>query len=119
MSYFIATEDVVANAFIHRLAQGGSRFLTYDELECYGNRVVNLLNDMDHQTVWFCSRSRTDYILRLYSDFFHEIGIDNKMGIYLNTGVIAEGLIIKFQGCLPLDVLMVFCDSSLMLNLES
>ena len=111
MQFFIGIEDLAANALISVLsAAPRRRFLTYSELEEYGNMVVKILNRKEDRAVLILSRSNTNAMFRDYSDFFEEKEQNGKLGIYLREEKSVDDLIAKFRGYLALDVLLAFVD---------
>lgn len=105
MCFYIGIEDLVANALIFSLEKG-KNFLTYDEIENYGTKVVQILNEKGEKAVLILSRESTNALFRNYSEFFEERKIRNTMGIALKEGKQVKDLIIQFRGYLALDVLM-------------
>lgn len=111
MCFYIGIEDLAANALIEVLSEGGRRFLTYREIEAYGNKVIELLNEQkSEKAVLILSRDNTAAMYRDYSDFFEEKEENGERGIYLKAEKTREDLIAGFRGYLPLDVLLAFVD---------
>lgn len=110
MRFFIGIEDLAANALIGVLSTGDRRFLTYREIEAYGNKVIEILNESEEKAVLILSRDNTTAMFNDYSDFFVEQVRDGELGIYLKDEKTAEDLITGFRGYLALDVLMAFVD---------
>jgi hypothetical protein len=103
--YHIGMDDVIANAFIESIKQNGNRFLTYKQIDDYGNKVADLIRkDSDV----FVDKSNTDIVLTDYADFFSEQTIDGALGIELKREKSISDLINQFRGYLPLDVLRAF-----------
>lgn len=103
--YYIGMDDVIANAFIESIKQNGNRFLTYKQIDDYGNKVADLIRkDSDV----FVDKSNTDIVLTDYADFFSEQTIDGALGIELKREKSISDLINQFRGYLPLDVLRAF-----------
>lgn len=110
MRFFIGIEDLAANALIEVLAKGNRRFLTYREIEAYGNKVVEILNENEEKAVLILSRNNTHAMFSDYSDFFKEQEQDGERGIFLKEEKSVEDLITAFRGYLALDVLLAFVD---------
>lgn len=110
MSFFIGIEDLAANALIEVFSTLERRFLSYREIEAYGNKVLEILNTGDEKAVLILSRSNTSAMYRDYSDFFEEKLLDGERGIYLREGKTDKDLIMSFRGYLPLSVLLAFVD---------
>ena len=110
MGFFIGIEDLAANALIEVLSAGERRFLTYSEIETYGNKVVEILGEDGDHAVLILSRDNTSAMFRNYSDFCDERVKDGKRGIYLREGKNVIDLIDNFRGYLPLNVLLAFID---------
>ena len=109
MPLFIEIDDLAANALIE-VFDDGRRFLTYQELEEYGNAVVHILNANRADAVLLLSRNRTNDMYRDYSEFFEEIDDKGKRGVRLKKGKSRGDLIDTFRGYLPLSVLLAFVD---------
>lgn len=110
MCFYIGIEDLAANALIELLRKNQRNYLTYDELEDYGTRVVRLLSEQGEKAILLLSRDNTNALFRDYSDFFEEDSFDGKRGIRLKEGKGREDLIIQFRGYLAVDVLMALVD---------
>ncbi|MFR5134429.1 MAG: hypothetical protein ACLTEG_04925 [Acutalibacter sp.] len=110
MRFFIGIEDLAANALIEVLSTKNRRFLTYQEVEAYGNKVVEILNVDEEKAVLILSRNNTNAMFSDYSDFFEEREQEGQRGIYLKENKTAEDLITRFRGYLALDVLLAFVD---------
>lgn len=102
--FYIGIEDLAALALIQALKQG-KRFLSYDAIEAYGNRVIRRLEDNRKKAVLILSRESTNEMFRNYSDFFVEKVENGMLGIALCDGKTTDDLIDKFCGYLALDVL--------------
>ena len=112
MCFYIGIEDLAANALIEVLRRSQKKFLTYKEIENYGSKVVELLNEKDEKAVLILSRESTNALFRNYSDFFVERNVGGEMGIELREEVTLENLITQFRGYLALDVLMAFVNDN-------
>lgn len=108
MCFYIGIEDLAANAMIEVLKKSKRRFLTYEEIENYGARVLQILNENDEKAVLILSRDCTNEFYRNYSDFFEETEINKHRGISLKENKEVEDLIKVFRGYLALDVLLAF-----------
>lgn len=102
--FYIGIEDIAAVALIQAL-QENCRFLSYDAIEAYGNRVIHRLQKNDKKAVLILSRESTNEMFRNYSDFFTEKTENGKKGIALNNDKTVQDLINKFCGYLAWDVL--------------
>ena len=112
MCFYIGIEDLAANALIESMRRAEKNFLTYKEIENYGSKVVELLNEKGERAVLILSRESTSALFRNYSDFFEEKEFDGKLGIELKQEVTLLDLINQFRGYLALDVLMAFVNDS-------
>lgn len=112
MCFYIGIEDLAANALIESLRRAKKTFLTYKEIENYGSRVVELLNEKGEKAVLILSRESTNALFRNYSKFFKEKNVNGEKGIELNEEVTLENLINQFRGYLALDVLMAFVNDN-------
>ena len=102
--FHIGIEDLAANAFIALLQEDEKcNFITYDELELYGEQAVKVLAE---KATLLLSRNHTNAIFRDCSDFFEE----EKQGIRLKADKNRKALIDRFRGYLPIDVLLALMD---------
>jgi hypothetical protein len=105
--FYIRIEDLAANAFIELLQRDESRrFVTYDELERYGEQAVKVLAEKGEKAALLLSRNRTDAMFCDCSDFFEE----ERQGIRLKADKDRKALIDHFRGYLPIDVLLALVD---------
>ncbi|MDR1992879.1 MAG: hypothetical protein LBQ98_05200 [Nitrososphaerota archaeon] len=98
---------MAANALIEILTKSGNRFVTYEDLEKYGEAVVNILQEKDEKVVLILSRESTRVMFRNYSNIFE----DANNGISLKEGVEISDLITQFRGYLAWDVLLALIDN--------
>lgn len=110
MCYYIGIEDLVANALIEKISNSDVRFISYQEIESYGAKVVEVLGNKREKAILIFSRESTSMFLRDYSDYFEETDNGHILGIKLKDNVKIEELISEFRGYLPLDVLLAFLD---------
>lgn len=108
MCFYIGIEDLAANALIESLKKSQRSFLTYEEIENYGSKVIELLTEKGEKAVLILSRECTNAMFRNYSEYFEEQTNCGVKGIALKSGVEVEDLIEKFRGYLAIDVLMAF-----------
>ena len=109
MCVYIGIEDLASNALIEIMSENESkRFVSYIELESYGNEVVNFLTAKGEKAVLILSRESTNAMFRNYSDIFKETVKSEQLGIELKEGITVEALIRKFRGYLSWDVLLAF-----------
>lgn len=105
--FYIRIEDLAANAFIELLQRDESRrFVTYDELEHYGEQAVKVLAEKGEKAALLLSRNHTEAMFCDYSDFFEE----ERQGIRLKADKDRKALIDHFRGYLPIDVLLALVD---------
>lgn len=109
MCFYIGIEDLAANAMIEALrCDQGDRFLSYSQIESYGNEVVEILKEKNEKAVLVLSRNHTDALFKNYSEFFVESERNGNKGIMLRNGKQVDDLIRHFRGYLALDVLLAF-----------
>ncbi len=112
MAFKIGIEDLVANALIENLKTDATKkFVSYNEIESYGAKVVKFLTDEQNEAILIFSRANTNQMLHDYSDFFEEIEIENKLGIKLKETATLDSLISTFRGYLTLTLLKAFINS--------
>lgn len=112
MCFYIGIEDLAANALIESMRRLEKGFLTYEEIESYGSKVIEFLNEKNEKAILILSRESTNALFRNYSDYFEEKMVDGEMGINLKENVSLDELIMRFRGYLALDVLMAFVNES-------
>ena len=110
MCFYIGIEDLAANALIEALEQGCKSFLTYEKIESYGSKVVEILGEKGEKAVLILSRNDTNNFYRNYSEFFEEKIENGKAGIILKKGKTVKDLIEHFRGYIALNLLIAFCD---------
>lgn len=111
MCYYIGIEDLAANGLIESLKKGNRRFLSYEEIEEYGSKVVQILYENGEKAILILSRDKTTAFFRNYSKFFTEKEKNGVKGIALQENVKIEDLIGKFRGYLALNVLLAFVNA--------
>lgn len=112
MCFYIGIEDLAANALIEIMKKCDRKSISYNELEQYGARVVQLLSEKGEKAVLVLSRDNTHALFRDYSEFFEEIELEAGLGIQLKENKTKEDLIIQFRGYLALDVLLALVDQT-------
>ncbi len=110
MCFYIGIEDLAANALIEILTKSKKNFVTYKELEGYGNEVVSILNSKEEKAILILSRESTNDMFRNYSHIFEEQSFGEDLGIKLKDGKTVDDLIEEFRGYLAWDVLLAFVD---------
>lgn len=110
MQFQIGIEDLAANALIALINKIDCRFVSYKDIEAYGNEVVSLLNEKNEKAVLVLSRENTTMFYHDYSDFFEEKEFEGEVGIYLLEGKSVDDLLKKFCGYVALDVILALND---------
>lgn len=110
MRFLIEPVDLVANAFIAALKDRGQRFLSFQQIEAYGERVINVLKDSNDTAVLNLSRDKTGEMFEFFSRFFRAETREGCSGVRLVDGVTSGDLIREFRGYLPLNLLLAFAD---------
>ncbi len=115
MCFYIGIKDIAANGLIEMLKiNKKNRFLSYKQIEDYGNTVVRSLNQSGESAVLILSREDTSEFFRNYADFFEEsTNSEGETGILLKEGKGVTDLINQFRTYLALDVLLKFVDGNL------
>lgn len=124
MCFYIGIEDLAANALIEALKEKEKEdiskyYITFAELEQYGNRVIQHLNKQGEKAVLILSRESTSLMFRNYSDFFEEIETEKGTAISLKKGKTVIDLVVKFRTYLAFDVMMAFMATEKIEVLES
>jgi len=115
MCFYIGIKDIAANGLIEMLKiNKKNRFLSYKQIEDYGNTVVRSLNQSGESAVLILSREDTSEFFQNYADFFEEsTNSEGETGILLKEGKGVTDLINQFRTYLALDVLLKFVDGNL------
>lgn len=108
--FYIKIADVAANALIEGMKGGGDSFVSFQQIEDYGNRVLQILSENGEEGVLVFSRAETDAFFHDYADFFQPDEKNDCKGISLRSGKTVISLIRRFRGYLALDVLHAFMD---------
>ena len=124
MCFYIGIEDLAANALIEVLKKKEKEdisqyYITFSELEQYGNRVIQHLNEQGEKAILILSRESTSMMFRNYSDFFEEVETDKGTAISLKKGKTVTDLVVKFRTYLAFDVMMAFMATETVQVLES
>ena len=99
MAFRIGIEDLVANALIENLSQDTSKkFVSYDEIESYGAKVVKILMDEQEDVTLLLSRLKTSQMLQDYSNYFEEKKIDGALGVQLKDDITLENATLQPDG---------------------
>ncbi len=109
--YRISLADLAGNAFIEALKKNSNCvFLSYENIEEYGEQAVQILSEKGLAAVLDLSREKTSEFLREYSGVFFEESKNGIKGLALHSEVTSEYLIRKFRGYLAVDVLLALAD---------
>jgi CheY-like chemotaxis protein len=110
MGIRIGIEDLVANALIEMVDDNeNNREVTYSQLEQYGAKVIEKLNEKQEGAVLIISKERTNAFLHDYSDFFQvRVNEQGEKCIALVEGKTTDELRKLFRGYMSLDMLMAF-----------
>lgn len=109
--FYIGIEDLAANALITVLREDqGQTFVSYQQIESYGNKVIQVLKNNGNKAVLILSRNHTEAMFRDYSHFFEESDHLGSKGIQLKKGIEVDNLVETFRGYLALDLLLAFVD---------
>ena len=105
-------EDLAANALYGLLNKHNIRFITYNDLEYYGDILTDKLKEKGKNLVLNLSRDQTYNMYKYYSDYFEESTEDDKKGILLKCNISTDDLEKKFWGYLPYYALISFIETS-------
>ena len=108
MSYHIAIDDLVANAFIEiiKINRKNTCFLSFKQIEDYGKEVVKILRENGNEVELTLSKRNTEELLREFPDFFVQEERNGRKGVALQPDKTVTDLINHFRGYLALDVLL-------------
>ena len=106
MCIYIGIEDLVANALIELVEKSEKREVLFKQLDEYGAKVINYLNDKQEQAVLVLSNE----FLHDYSDYFELFSDNIDEGIRLKEGIPVSRLWEKFRGYLSVNVMLAFMD---------
>lgn len=109
MCIYIEMKDLVANAFIDLLEKEKRREIRFSELDAYGARVIEVLNEEEEtRAVLVVSRESQQAVVEDYSDLFEPATIDGSKGIRLKEGVGTMQLWERFCVSMSVRVIMAF-----------
>ncbi len=118
--YYIGIEDLAANALIAILREDeNQKFVSYQQIESYGNKVIEVLETNGNKAILILSRNHTEAMLRDYSRFFEESSRGGSKGIQLQEGIQVGDLVSTFRGYLALDLLLAFVNKESVSTLKA
>lgn len=111
--FHIPTEDLFANAFIESLkVNPNKKFLSFKEIEDYGQAVIKELRKNLRDGVLDLSRNKTQAFILRYPDCFSESEQNGVSGLKIADEVTTDFLIQEFRGTEPLRLLELFLDAA-------
>ena len=112
MYIYIEIEDLVANALIELVEKKGQREVLFKELDDYGARVIDVLNQEGKtKAILVVSRESQTAMLEDYADMFEPFERDGAKGIRLKEGITPMQLWKRFCVSLSLKVIEAFQSS--------
>lgn len=110
MNSFIHFEDLTANALIEKIERNGSRQVSFEELDKYGERLAQWwLRERRTQIAVLTSNYYTNKMLSEYSDLFEIVdGNGGSASIRLRRGMGTDDLRKTFRSYLSMDMLLGF-----------
>lgn len=117
MAVYIELDELAANALI-AVQKSGRRFVSYRAMEEYGLCVADILREKGIRMILSLSRDRTERVLQDKSELFKEEIVGGERGISLREGKSRDGLIDKYTGYLPVDILLAFRDEQAVSKLD-
>lgn len=108
--YTVDFWDVISNAFIECLKRDPEkRFLRYDEIERFRKTATDILKTEHNIKLNYDEYTPS---LKYFQEKYDRMFVCQKYGdgCFLKKGFTKSDLIQEFRGCLPFDVLVVFCD---------
>ena len=106
MCKFIGIADLAANALIEVLEKRSLREVSFETLNKYGIKVIELLEKNNDKAVLLMSRFYTDEFIRNYSNYFYIRESNDGDCICLKDGVSSLALREQFRAYLSMDVLL-------------
>lgn len=108
--YKIFLGDCASNAFISKRENGDTDcFLSFEELEEYGHRVWQELNERNLEAECHFSRDLTEAFFEENEEFFFPMTVNGKNGVGVDSRKTKSELIRQYRGYLPLDLLLAYC----------
>lgn len=110
MYLYLELVDVVSNALYELLARQGKREILYSELDVYGAKVVEKLNEDENVcAIYVVSKESQHDIFIRYGDFFESfVNKDGAHGIRLRDGIDAKTVWTYFCAALSVRVIRAF-----------
>lgn len=115
MYLYIEIVDVVANAFMELLKKGEKKYVLFSELDSYGAKVVEYLNENENvHAVYVVSQEDQHDLCVDYTGFFREYeGENGERGVELKDGVSEMDIWNHFCAAMSFKVMMAFKKASI------
>ena len=112
-------EDLAANALIEKITHKQGDFVSYKEMEAYGNAVAALLMEQgEGPVVLDLSRNKTEYALSYFSTYFKEVTVNGEKGVIAEADKAEECLRQRFRGYLSLPALLAMTSTKALKELN-
>ena len=107
---YLEIEDLASNALIELMKAKNERFVSYKDMEIYGEAVAKSIIGNGDGAILLLSRDRTTALYESYPELFEERAVGRDSGVFLREGK-SEADLKRFRGWLPLKALIAFVSS--------
>lgn len=108
MLLFIDSAILVGNAFITSLEKNNLRFISWDKLCEYGDKLYQFYKERGNELGLLFNKSYTNKFLENYKDWFREINLNGQSGVLLLNDVTSKMLRTEFRNQLNVDTIEAF-----------
>lgn len=110
MCYYIGIQDLVANALIELVDNNKEGKVSFKELNEYGAKVLDVLNEKGERAVLVLSRDYTNRFIHNCTEYFEIESHDDEKYVCLKEGITTNKLRDVFRSYTTYQVLQAFVD---------
>ena len=104
----IRMEELIGNAFLSYFEATGKRFLSFNKILKYGEKIVNDINSSGKHALLFLNKECTDEFFDEYSEWFECRDNEKEIFVVMSDDVTSDMLYNRFTGCLSFEVYKMF-----------
>ena len=106
--YCIGIEELVPNSLIEIVERTGERTVSSENIQDYGNKIVQKMNESKKEAILLFTRDRTKQFFYDYAEVFSVAESNGKTVIMLKDGISTDYLRKQFRTRLTLDEMIAF-----------
>ncbi len=111
---YIEIEDLAANALIILFEKYGINHVSFETIDNYGEKVIDILTQRGRKAVLVCHKYMADILTKNYSGLFEVYIKDQKQHIKIKDMVDIKDVIKLYRASLSNDVLYAYtCEESI------